>query len=125
MKKKALITFIVLFAYCFTLPAVAETEREESLLEGARILSLEECIIYAVYNSFEAKMAKLDLLIAETELMPAVAVFDTILFGNAGYAEDKRQQVSVFAPDDNQTNTYSVGVTKELPTGTELTATWG
>ncbi|MGB3242539.1 MAG: TolC family protein [Candidatus Omnitrophota bacterium] len=127
MKKKALVTCLLIQVLFLTwsIPLQADAEEDKAHQKDARVLSLEECVRLAVYNSFEAKMAKLDLLIAETDLMPAVAVFDTILFGNVGYAEDKRQQVSVFAPDDNQTNTYSVGVTKELPTGTELTATWG
>ena len=105
-------------------PLIAEEEAVEPVQQDVRALSLEGCVGYAVYNSFEAKLAKLDLLIAETEIMPAIAVFDTILFGDVDYAEDKRQQSSVFAPDDNQTNIYSIGITKELPTGTELTAAW-
>jgi len=86
------------------------------------LLSLEDCVRYAVNNSFEVKLARLDLLIAETELMYSEAVYDTFVYGGAGYVEDKRQELSVFAPDDDQMNTYSIGARKTLPTGTELNA---
>lgn len=87
-------------------------------------ISLEECVTYAVRNSFEAKMAKLDLMIAETDKLFAEAVFDTFLFGEAGYIEDKRQPASVFAGNDSQTNIYSAGISKEFLTGTQVNATW-
>ena len=83
-------------------------------------ISLNECVKYTVVNSFEAKLAKLDLFIAETGKSYSQAVFDTFLYGGIGYSEDKRQQLSVFSPDDSQTNTYYGGITKTLPTGTEL-----
>ena len=88
------------------------------------VLSLDDCVRIALENSFEVKLAKLDLYVAETDLLYSQAVFDTFLFGNVSYLEDKRQELSVFAPDDDQTNVYSFGVTKELPTGTEITASW-
>jgi len=88
--------------------------------EGQKLLSLKECIRIALRNSFEVKKAKLDLYISETNLMYSEAVFDTILYSGASYSEDKRQQLSVFASDDNQTSEYYTGLTKTLPTGTEL-----
>lgn len=88
------------------------------------VLSLKDCVDMALQNSFEVKLAKLDLLIAETDKMYAEAVFDAFLFGNVGYDEDKREQLSVFSADDNQTNTYAAGISKTIPTGTELKATF-
>lgn len=87
-------------------------------------LSVEDSVVYAVTNSFEAKLAKLDLLIAETRELYSEAVFDTLLFGDIGYWEDKRQTVSVFSGDDRQTNLYSTGIKKELLSGTELMVSW-
>jgi outer membrane protein TolC len=105
---------------------VAESMDVESILKEKEImvLSLDDCVRLALANSFEVQLAKLDLYVAETELLYSEAVFDTFLFGNIGYSEDKRQELSVFAPDDDQTNVYSFGITKELPTGTEITANW-
>lgn len=102
--------------------SIKATSLERDEVEG---FTLDECVRYAIYNSFDVKIAKLDLYIAETEKLYSEAIFDTIVFGNVSYAEDKRQQLSVFASDDTQTNVYSLGVSKELPTGTEIKATWG
>ncbi|MGD2278687.1 MAG: TolC family protein [Candidatus Omnitrophota bacterium] len=129
MKKKSLITLFLialsLFSqFCVAVSAQEQAEKADSRAQDVAVFSLEECVRFAVYNSFEVQMAKLDLLIAETDIMPAVAVFDTFLTGNIGYTEDKRQELSVFAPDNDQTNVYSVGASKKLPTGTELNATW-
>jgi outer membrane protein TolC len=88
----------------------------------ARYLSLDDCVKYTIHNSFEIRMARLDLYIAQTDLTYEQAVYDTILYGGIGYEEDKRQQISVFSPNDNQINTYSIGLSKTLPTGTELSA---
>ncbi len=93
-------------------------------------ISLKDCVKFAVDNSFEVKLARLDFLIAETDLGKAEAVFDSTLFANLGYADDKRQPLSVFSPTHTQTNTYSAGVSKKIPSGTELsfsfsdTRTW-
>ncbi|RKY41846.1 MAG: hypothetical protein DRP85_04895 [Candidatus Makaraimicrobium thalassicum] len=92
---------------------------------GEKRLSLDECIKLAIHNSFEVKIAKLDLYIAETDLMYSEAVFDTFLYGGLSYEEDKRQQLSVFSADDSQTNTCYAGIEKTLPTGTELSVEAG
>ncbi|MFH1798810.1 MAG: TolC family protein [Candidatus Omnitrophota bacterium] len=84
------------------------------------ILSLDECVKFAARNSFEVKLAKLDLYIEETDLMYSEAVFDTFLYGGAAYEEDKSRQLSILAPNDNQTNEYYLRLEKTLPTGTEL-----
>jgi outer membrane protein TolC len=87
-------------------------------------MSLDDCVEYSLANSFEVRLARLDLYIAETELLYSQAVWDTYLYGSAMYNEDKRQQLSVFAPDDNQTNMYLIGARKKLPTGTTVSAEW-
>ncbi len=105
---------IILAAVC----SWGEEENETNFEE----FSIDDCVAFAVKNSFEARLAKLDLYIAETDLMYSEAVFDTFLSGGAEYSEDKRQQLSVFSPDDHQTNKYYGSISKTLPTGTELTA---
>lgn len=117
------ILLLTMSSYLVFSDAKGKAERDPTIDEGAGI-SLEECVAYAVHNSFEVKLAKLDLYIAETDKLYAEAVFDTIVFGNFSYEEDKRQQLSVFAGDKSQTNTFSVGASKVLPTGTEVKATW-
>ena len=82
--------------------------------------SLTECVRFAVENSFEVRLAKLDLLIAATGEAAAESVFDTFLSGGYGYYEDRREQLSVFSPDKMQANIYSVGASKKLVTGTDV-----
>lgn len=94
---------------------------DPGVIEG---ISLDDCIEISLKNSFEVKLAKLDLLIAETDILYSEAVYDTLIYGNVGYSEDKRQELSVFSPDDDQTNTYLAGISKRLPTGTEISAEW-
>jgi len=86
----------------------------------AGIVSLDECVRFSVNNSFEVKLAKLDYYIAETDLMYVEAVFDAFLYGKATYTRDKRKELSIFAPDDDIIAEYSAGISKTLPTGTEL-----
>ncbi|NQT32237.1 MAG: TolC family protein [Candidatus Omnitrophica bacterium] len=94
----------------------------ERLFGGQKIkeFSMEECTRLAIINSFEVKIAKLDLYIAETDLMLSEAVYDTLLYGGASYTQDRNQQISVFAAKDEQVNDYYGGISKKLPTGTEL-----
>jgi len=87
-----------------------------------RLMPREACVRYAVENSFEVKLAKLDLYIAETDILYSEAVFDTLFYAGAGYSEDKLQQSSVFAADDNQSNDYHAGLSKTLPSGTAMNA---
>ena len=124
LKLTILLTVLVTVSSYLAFSATTVNEGVDSTIDEGTTISLEECVAYAVHNSFEVQIAKLDLLIAETDKLYAEAVFDTIIFGNFGYEEDKRQQVSVFAGDMKQTNTFSVGVSKVLPTGTEVKSTW-
>lgn len=87
---------------------------------AVREVTLGECIDFAIENSFDVKLAKLDLYIAETKLLYSEAVFDAFLYGNVSYIKDQRQQLSVFSPDNSQTNNYLGGIRKKLPTGTEI-----
>ncbi|MFH1996164.1 MAG: TolC family protein [Candidatus Omnitrophota bacterium] len=84
-------------------------------------VSLEDCIKLAAYNSFEVKLAKLDMKIAEQDKGIKEAVFDTALFSNLNYADEQRRQLSVFGGNFLR-NVYEGGVMKTLPTGTEVTA---
>lgn len=133
---KRVIYFGSIFFFLVT-STLVKAEGEDSVLparsgsrttnheQRAKGVTLEECVKFSIENSFEVKLAKLDLYVAETDLMYSESVFDTFLYGGASYSEDKRQQLSVFAPDNTQTNDYYAGITKKLPTGTELKAELG
>lgn len=123
MKKNNILNIFLVLIICFSVGF--DVFAEEDLVEkdrGVMVLSLDESIKYAALNSFEVKIAKLDYYIADTQNMYAEAVFDTFLFGGANYAEDKRQQAMIFFPDNSQKNVYYGGISKTLPTGTQLKA---
>ncbi|MFH1878683.1 MAG: TolC family protein [Candidatus Omnitrophota bacterium] len=115
------VLLLLLFLARGNVTSTAENESENSAaMASQQLVSLDECVAYSLKESFDVKIAKLDFYIADTQIMYSEAVFDTFLYGGAGYNEDKRQQLSIFAPDDNQTNDYYAGITKKLPTGTEV-----
>jgi len=104
-------------------PAV-DAAVSSKLSDGARKISINDCVVFSIYHSFDVELAKLDLYIEETDLMYEEAVFDAFILGGANYTEDKRQQLSVFGADDKQTNEYYLEIEKTLPTGTEVSAKW-
>ncbi|MFH1848363.1 MAG: TolC family protein, partial [Candidatus Omnitrophota bacterium] len=84
-------------------------------------LSLEDCIRLAIGNSYEIKLARLDFLIAETDLDAARAAFDTVFSADINYSIDKKKQLSVFGGAKSTESNYEVSAAKKLPTGTKIT----
>ena len=123
---RKIILFLIIASFLMTgLNIEAAEEGEKIPLIKVNPISLRDSVKLAIDNSFDVKIAKLDLLVAETDRMYAESVFDTIIFGEMNYTKDKRQQVSAFYPDDGQKNAYSFGISKKLPTGTEIRAEMG
>ncbi|MBN2096955.1 MAG: TolC family protein, partial [Candidatus Omnitrophica bacterium] len=91
------------------------------LAEEEQQLSFEQCIQLALKGSYEVRLAELDYLIAETNLGVAEAIYDTILEAEISYERDKRKQLSIFAGEEQTTNTYSIEATKKLPSGAKAT----
>lgn len=113
------VIFCSTFMFSCFISAFCEDSTIHENLDGSPV-SLKDCVLISLKNGFDVKLAKLDLYVAETKVMYSRAVFDTMLFSGVNYGEDKRQQLSVFSPDDNQTNEYYAGVSKKLPTGTQV-----
>jgi len=122
---RKILKYTLIFTICFCQAFSSFAENAHTGNSNEQNLSLEEAVMIAIQNSYEVKLARLDLYIAETGVMYSEAVFDTFLFGGSSYMEDKSQQLSVFAADDSQTNTYYAGLQKTLPTGTEIKGQWG
>lgn len=115
--KKVITIFLIFTVMCFNVsPACAEDKSEEELS-----LSLEQCIQFAITNSYEVKLARLDFLIAQTDQLDAESIYDAMLEAEISYEKDKRQGSSSLSPSLTRTNTYSTKTTKTLPSGTELT----
>ncbi len=120
-KTAILAGLVALFGLAYIYPSAAEEENKDIRV---RKLSLDDCLKDALINSFEVRLAKLDYMVAETDVLYSQAVFDTLAFGNVSYREDKSQQEYTFIGDDNQINMYGIGFTKELPIGTEIGVSW-
>ncbi|NQT90636.1 MAG: TolC family protein [Candidatus Omnitrophica bacterium] len=106
----------------FTSPGTGYAQEDPLPAPAPRPVSLNECVVYGIGNAFDVQLAKLDLYIAQTDLMYEEAVYDTLLYGDMNYSEDRRNRLSVFAGNDDQDNEYSAGLNKTLYTGTEVTA---
>lgn len=128
--KKALSTIgilLSLYVICFLgIDNVCASQIEKGkvlsgcLLDDSKVLSLGECVRFAIKNSFDVKLARLDFLIAGTDLNLAEAVFDTFMIGEVKYKEDRQRDLSIFGADLTQTNKYSAGISKKLPSGTKF-----
>ena len=108
---KRILFFLLFCIFCLTKCATfaAKAQDEQSLAsevkeaQEGRGLSLEQCIRFAIGNSFEVKLARLDFLIAQTDQGIEQAIYDTVLSADISYEKDKRQLLSVFAADEAQT----------------------
>ncbi|MDD4201918.1 MAG: TolC family protein [Candidatus Omnitrophica bacterium] len=86
----------------------------------AKEFSVNEAITYALENSFEVHLAKLDFLMNETDIQISEAIFDTFLYGEYSYSEDNLQTASdVTGAEGLQTN-YNAQINKKLVTGTDV-----
>ncbi|MBF0253202.1 MAG: TolC family protein [Candidatus Omnitrophica bacterium] len=126
--KKTFLLLIIIFAVAGGAHVIAvegSTKANRSKLSGGSTSSvndktLTDCVVHALENSYEVKLAKLDMFIAETDMMYTEAVYDIFFTTSASYLEDKRQNLSVFAADDNQQNACSVGLEKTFRSGTKI-----
>ncbi|UCG35100.1 MAG: TolC family protein [Candidatus Omnitrophota bacterium] len=88
--------------------------------ETAWAISLEEVTQLALDNSLDIQIAKYDTYIKRTSLLKAESIFDTYFNVSAGYFDDTTKQPSVvFGTETGQTS-YNFGISKKLPTGTEI-----
>ncbi|MBU1656993.1 MAG: TolC family protein [Candidatus Omnitrophica bacterium] len=99
----------------------AETEKTGPVdMSFSGTMPLNDCVVFAVANSFEVKLAKLDLYIAETGLMYSEAAFDTFLSGGYSYSEDRRKRISSALSRYDYIGSYHAAMEKTLPTGTDV-----
>lgn len=86
-------------------------------------ISLEEVSAYALLNSLDIQIAKLDTYIKRTDLNRQYSMFDTFLNASAGYVDDQTKQSSSFFGTRTNTRTYSAGLEKKLPSGSDISFT--
>ncbi|MFH0877477.1 MAG: TolC family protein [Candidatus Omnitrophota bacterium] len=101
-------------------PATLEGETHPQGREPSQIifLSLEEVSRMALEGSLDIQIAKFDADAKRTDILGAVSIYDTLLTAKASYQNTQFKQNSAFAGTKSVTNQYSLGVSKQLPTGT-------
>ncbi|MBF0216866.1 MAG: TolC family protein [Candidatus Omnitrophica bacterium] len=103
---------------------VGHTASGEGPAEAPRMITRQEALKAALRNNFDIRLAKIDYLAAFTDIKYSNAIFDTFLTGGTSYSEDRRKPLSVFGSQRAQGNTYRGGVSKKLPFGTDLVASF-
>ena len=110
MRKISFLLLILCLNVCSTAFAVTNTKE----------VSLNDSIVFALKNSFEVRLAKLDFLMEKTDIEIAESVFDTFLYGEYSYSEDKLQTASTAFGSQNLETKYKAEINKKLPLGTDI-----
>lgn len=114
------IFIIVWCILAISLQCFGQNDSEGQDPELAWAVSLEEITQLALDNSLDIQIAKYDAYIKQTALPRVESIFDTYFNFRGGYFDDTTKQPSiVFGTKTGQTS-YSFGISKKLPTGTEI-----
>ena len=118
MKNKVFWTIVLTLIWVQNALAGEYTQARFPSLE--KEISLQDVTRYALANSLDIQIAKLDAYISRTELARSYSLFDTFLNASINYANDETKQSSSFSGTKSNVRTYSLGLEKKLPTGTKL-----
>lgn len=102
------------------LPAFLLAESQSPPRKEIVFLSLRDVSVLALGNNLDIQIARLDASISQNDLLEAESIFDTILNARASYENDQFKQDSVIFGSKTLTNDYAIGVSKKLPTGTDV-----
>ncbi|MBN1354315.1 MAG: TolC family protein [Candidatus Omnitrophica bacterium] len=111
MKKRLFLFIVVLSLFAGMEIALAEKEIP---------LSLSECLGISLANNLDIKIAKVESRMKAEDVLRAESMFDAVLTGKATYGDDRRASSSIFSGSKNVSVDYELGVSKLLPTGTEI-----
>jgi len=120
---------LLLFAAVPVASAQEDDDKAENMVDVVE-LSLSECLDTGLTNNLDIKIAKIEALIKKEDIPLAESIFDTFLSGNINYSDDQRDTDSPLFGTKTLTTNYGLGLTKKIPTGTELaidyidTRTW-
>jgi len=106
---------IILFSYSFVYGS-----EDENLSQEIFRISLKETTQLALTNNFDIQLAKYDAWISRTDEGEAESIYDTILTAEVGYQDDQSKRTSTIAGTKVVDNDYNVGVSKKLPSGTNI-----
>jgi len=82
--------------------------------------SLSECLDIGLDNNIDVKIAKIEALIKDQDVLLSESVFDALLIGNVYYTDDQSASNNPLFGSKTMTTEYEMGISKELPTGTEI-----
>ncbi len=82
--------------------------------------SLSECLDIGLNNNLDIKIAKIESLVKDEDVLLSEAVFDAVLTGSISYTDDQSATTIPLFGSKTIENEYELGIAKELPTGTEL-----
>ena len=83
-------------------------------------ISIEDVTRMALENSLDIQIAKYDAYIKRTALLRTKSIFDTFINASTNYRHDEKKPASIILGTKIMENTYSLGVDKKLPIGTDL-----
>ena len=83
-------------------------------------LSLREVTEVALQNNFDIQLAKYESWIKKTDEMQVKSIFDTIFDAEVRYQDDQSARASTVFGTQTRDNDYNLGVSKLLPTGTDV-----
>ncbi|MFH1594203.1 MAG: TolC family protein [Candidatus Omnitrophota bacterium] len=110
---------IILLAIALSIVIAGPSYSDEELR-----LSLDDCLNLGLSNNLDIKIAKIDSEIKGQDRLISTSIFDTMLTGSASYEDDRRAVATSIIGQKSLTNNYAMGVSKKLPTGTELEIDW-
>ncbi|HLF18562.1 MAG TPA: TolC family protein [Candidatus Omnitrophota bacterium] len=83
-------------------------------------LSLDDVTRLALSNNFDIQIAKYEAWIARTDNAVATSIYDTLFNAEVEYEKDKSKKTSTILGSKAVTNDYNVGLSQQLPTGTNI-----
>ncbi|NQV04067.1 MAG: hypothetical protein HQ532_01070, partial [Candidatus Omnitrophica bacterium] len=96
--------FIILTLVFFPCREVLPLEKDT---DQTLYISVDDVRLIAISNNLDIKLARLDSRIKGTELSYEEAIFDTLLNGEIGYANDQRKASSSLSGTKGLTNNYN------------------
>jgi outer membrane protein TolC len=88
--------------------------------EGEVYLDLEKVSKIALKNNLDIKMIEFDIKAKDQDLKEVNSMFDTFLNLNVSYNKDEKDTASTIFGTRNLNNTYSLGIKKKIPLGTNF-----
>lgn len=110
--------FVGLTLMCVPAMSEGETRPKGRASSQTIFLSLEDVSRMALEGSLDVQIAKFDAYAKRNDLLGSVSIYDTLLTAKASYQNTQFKQNSALAGTKSVTNQYSLGISKQLPTGT-------